>query len=162
MVRSCHVMFYLLLVEILLHIGDILSTENEEEEWGEPAWQLYGVNHSLAVTCKATVNVGSPRDFTPDTVPAWKTPGDTRRGPLQRDSAFSQCHGRKEEGGFQGPRVRSHQCDCISVHENSAPCMPLPPHSPCPHCIPSPTSSPSAHWVGMRRHFCLLKNETVH
>lgn len=36
-----------------------------------------------------------------------------------------------EEGGFRGAWVKSLQCDCVPVHENYAPHMPLPPHSSC-------------------------------
>lgn len=121
------------------------------------------IKHSLAVMCKATAAVGSHHYLTPahiwNTVYTWKSNSRQHSKDHLRETVPSHSlvgERRKEVFGGPGSKVFS---DCISVHENSAPHMPLPPHSPCPHCIPIPTSPQSTQWIGMRGHFCLLKNK---
>lgn len=82
-------------------------------------------------------------DHVRETVPSHSLVGKrTRRGGRRRGRDEATFF--PEEGGFRGAWVKSLQWDCNSVHEKSAPHMPIPPHSPCSHCITIPMSSQSS------------------
>lgn len=122
--------------------------------------------HQTFISCgvQSYSGIGSSHYFTPahiwDTVHTWKSNSRQHsKDHLKETVPSHSLVGERRKEVFWGAWVKSRQCDCISVHENSAPHMPLPPHSPCPHCIPIPTSPQSTQWIGMRGHFCLLKNK---
>lgn len=97
-------------------------------------------------------------DHIRETVPSHTLMGERTRGGGGGGGGMGRRRGRDEatffpeEGGFRGAWVKSLECDCVAVHEKSAPHMPLPPHSLCPHWLAIPTfwQSSLVDWYSMR------------